>query len=103
MGDLSNFERGQIVGSRLAGASVTRTATLLGVSRATASKVMTIYTNHGNTTSAKRNSERKSSLTESSSYIEKDCSKKSRNYCNTGGRTAELNIHPVDPVTTNTV
>jgi hypothetical protein len=31
---LSNFERGQIVLVRLAGASVTKTATLLGVSRA---------------------------------------------------------------------
>jgi hypothetical protein len=41
MGDLSNFERGQIVGARLAGASAAKTATLLGVSRAAASK------NHG--------------------------------------------------------
>jgi hypothetical protein len=34
MGDLSDFERGQIVGARLAGASVTKTTTLLGVPRA---------------------------------------------------------------------
>jgi hypothetical protein len=33
MGDLSDFARGQIVGARLAGASVTKAVTLLGVSR----------------------------------------------------------------------
>jgi transposase len=64
MGDLSDFERGQIVGARLAGASVIKVATLLGVSRATVSKVMWAYTNHGKTTSTKRNSGRKSTMTE---------------------------------------
>jgi len=44
-----------MVGAHLAGASVTKMATLLGVSRAAGSKVMTAYTNRG-TTSAKRNS-----------------------------------------------
>jgi predicted transcriptional regulator len=53
MGDLSDFERGQIVDTRLAGASVAETATLLGVTRATVSKVMLAYTDHGKT-SAKR-------------------------------------------------
>jgi transposase len=64
MGGLFNFERGQIVGGRLAGTSVIKTATLLGVSRVTVSKVMSVYTNHGKTTIAKRNSGRKSTLTE---------------------------------------
>jgi transposase len=56
--------RGQIVSARLAGASVTKIATLfvLGKSRATVSKVMLEYTNHGKRTSAKRNSGRKSTL-----------------------------------------
>jgi hypothetical protein len=50
MGDLPDF------GVRLAGATMTETATLLVVLRATVSKVMLAYTNHGKTTSAKRNS-----------------------------------------------
>jgi predicted transcriptional regulator len=56
MGDLSDFERGHIIGARLAVASVAKTATLLGLSRATVSEVMSAYTNHGKTTSAKKNS-----------------------------------------------
>jgi preprotein translocase subunit SecG len=64
MADLSNFERGQIVGARLAGASMTKTAMLLGVSRVTVSKVMLAYTNHEKTTPAKRNSGQKSVLME---------------------------------------
>jgi hypothetical protein len=64
MRDLSDFEEGQIVGARLAGASVTKTATLVGASTATVLKVRSACTNHGKTTSAKRNSERKSILTE---------------------------------------
>jgi hypothetical protein len=39
MGDFSNFERGQLVGAHLAGVSVTETATLLGVMKATVFKV----------------------------------------------------------------
>jgi hypothetical protein len=59
MRDLSDFERGEIVGAHLAGASVTKTETLLGVSRGTVPKVMSAYTIRGKTTSAKRNSEQK--------------------------------------------
>jgi transposase len=47
MGDFLDFQRGQIVGVPLAGASVTKMATLLGVSRATFCKVMTTYKTMG--------------------------------------------------------
>jgi hypothetical protein len=56
MRDTSDFERGQIIGACLAGTSVTKTDTLLGVSRATGFKVMSAYKNNGKTTSVKRNS-----------------------------------------------
>ena len=68
MGDLSDFQREQIVGVCLAGASVTKTATLLGVSRETFYKVMTKYTHHGRTSSAKRNSGRKPGIEEDCVY-----------------------------------
>ena len=64
MADLSDFQRRQIVGARLAAASVIKTATLLGVSRTAVSKVMTTYTNQGKTSSAKRSSGRKPKLSE---------------------------------------
>jgi len=63
MEDFSDFQRGQIVDARLAAASVTKTATSLGVSRAALSKVMT-YTNHGRTLSTKRKSGQKLKLSE---------------------------------------
>jgi hypothetical protein len=53
MRKLSDSERGQMVGARLAGASVTKTATLSGVSRATVSKVISALT-YFEKTSAKR-------------------------------------------------
>jgi hypothetical protein len=59
MGDLSDFQRRQIVGAGLAAASANKRTILLGMSRAAVSKVMTEYTNHGNASPANRNSDRK--------------------------------------------
>jgi hypothetical protein len=61
---LSGSERGQIIGARLAGASVIKTATLLGSLRTTVCNVTSAYSNHGKTTSEKRNSGPKSTLAE---------------------------------------
>jgi len=54
MGTLSEFQRGQIVGAQLSGASVIKTDISLGVSRAAVSKVPVEYPTHGKTSSAKR-------------------------------------------------
>jgi len=94
MGDFSDFQRGQIVGVCLAGASVTKMATLLGVTRTAVSKVMMTYTNHGRT-SANRNSGHKPKLSEKDRHTLKRIV--SINHRSTAAKvTAELNIHLED-------
>ena len=56
MEDFSDFRRGQIVGARLAGSSVTELATVLCLSTAAISKVVMAYVNHVKTITAKRDS-----------------------------------------------
>lgn len=95
MGDLPDFQRGQIVVACLTGAYVTETAALLGVSRAAVCKVMMGCTNYGRTSSAKTNSGRKPKLSE------RDCRTLKRivsKYHRTtvAKVTAELNIHLED-------
>ena len=63
-GRLVRISKRQTVGERLAGASVTKTATSLAVSRAAASRVMTAHTNQEKTSSAESNSRRKPKLSE---------------------------------------
>jgi hypothetical protein len=86
----------------LARASATKTDTFLGVSRATVPKVMSAYTNHEKTISAKRNGGWKSTLTERDR-----CTFRStllENHRPTAAQvTAELNIHCEDPISTETV
>jgi predicted transcriptional regulator len=98
MGNLSEFQRGQIVGARLAGASVIKSATLLGASRAAVSKFTMEYTTHGNTSATKRNSGRKSKPSERDRRTLKRIL--SNNYSTAAKETAELIIHLEDPVST---
>ena len=59
MGDLSDFQRDRLLVCVLAGAYVTKPATLCGVSRVAVVKVMTEHTSNGRTLLAERNSGRK--------------------------------------------
>jgi transposase len=91
-----------MVSARFVGASVITTVTLLGASRATVSNVMSAFTNHGKTTSAKRKSGRKSTLTE-----RQRCTLRRivwKNHRPTAAQvTAEMNIYLEDPVSTKTI
>ena len=102
MGGLSHFQRGQIVGVHLAAPSIIKTATLLGVSRAAVSKVMTAYTNHGKTSSAKNNNGQKPKLSDRNHHTLKRIM--SKNHRTTAAKmTAQLNIYLEDSVSTETV
>jgi predicted transcriptional regulator len=76
-------------------------ATLLGVSPAAVSTDMTVYTNHGKTSSAKRNSCQKPKLSErvARCILKRAVSEYHRT---TAAKvTVELNIHLENPVCTN--
>ena len=49
MRDLTDFEKGQIVGACMAGASIIKTTELLGFLRATISRMMTQFEKHEKT------------------------------------------------------
>lgn len=62
MSDLTEFQRGMIVGARLVGASVTRVAELVGASKSTVSSVTSQYAKTGKTSADRRSCGRKPKL-----------------------------------------
>ena len=99
---MSDFLSGQIVGAHLAEASVTKMATLLGVSKVAISKVMTACTNYGRMSSAKRNSGQKRELSKRDHCTLKRIMFKNHRTVAAKVR-AELNIHLEDFVSTKTI
>ena len=99
MGDVSDLQKGQIVGARLAGASVAKTATSLGVSIAAVPKVTTATHITGRRHQLRENSGQKPKYSESDRRTLKKIVSKSHKP--TASKvTAGLNIHYEDPVST---
>lgn len=73
MSFLTDFQRDQIVVAQLAGASVTETFNLLGLSKDIVSKVITTCTQHAKTSSEYQNCAQKEKLSERETGIEAYC------------------------------
>jgi hypothetical protein len=74
MGGLSDLEMGQIVGARLAGASVTITANLLVVHNAAVLKVVTAFANQlEDVISSETQQPKPKTKRKAAPYIEDDC------------------------------
>ena len=96
------LKRGQIVGARMAGASVTKTAELFGFTRSTISKVIKIFEKEGKISLLKQNSWRKRKLFARdrrtlTRIVRKDYKKKASKI------TAELNDYLENPISSKTV
>ncbi|XP_029635029.1 uncharacterized protein LOC115210567 [Octopus sinensis] len=102
MRDLTEFEKGQIVEGRIAGASVTRTVEHLGFSRDTISRTVTEFEKQGKTSSSRSKSGRTSKLTERD-RPELNRIVMENHQATTPKVTTELNQHLTNPVSNKTV
>ncbi|GFW70644.1 transposable element Tcb1 transposase [Trichonephila clavipes] len=102
MTDLSEFEKGMIVGMRCAGCSVTETAIYLGRARSTVSAVMTAYKKCGNVTSGKHNSGWKRKLTDRDNRFLTHIVARKRKQ-SLSQITSEVNSHLRNPISATTI
>ena len=102
MTNVSNFKKGQILGSYKAGASAAETAELFGVSRITESKVMTAFEKKGKTSPLKLHSRGKRKMSDRDRWTLTRTVRK--DYKNAVPKaTAELNDHLENPVFSTTI
>ncbi|GFU53553.1 transposable element Tc1 transposase [Trichonephila clavipes] len=102
MTDLSEFEKGMIVGMRCAGCSVTETAIYLGCAKSNVSAVMTAYKKCGNVTSGKHNSGQKRKLTDRDKRVLTRIVARKRKQ-SLSQITSEVNSHLRNPISARTV
>ncbi|XP_071037679.1 uncharacterized protein [Parasteatoda tepidariorum] len=102
MSDLSDLKRGIIIEARLAGAFVSRTADLMGVSRTSVSRTLSAYTKLGTVSSAKHNSGRKSKLSDRDRRVLKRIVARKRK-TTLPVITSEMNTHLQNPISMKTI
>ena len=99
---MADLSRNQIIGARMAGASVTKTAEIFGIAKSTVSKVMTTFEKEGKTSPVKQNSGRKRKLSNRDRRTNTWLVWKGHK--NTAPKiTAGLNDHLENPVSSKTV
>lgn len=102
MSELTDFERGQIVGARMVGASVSKVAEVFSVSRGTVSKIYSAYLKCGKTSSAKSQHGRKCVLSDRDRRSLRAIVTKNKK--TTAAKvTAEMNVVLPNPVSTKTI
>ncbi|XP_071037948.1 uncharacterized protein [Parasteatoda tepidariorum] len=102
MSDLSGFKRGMIIGARLTGASVSRTANLVGVSMTTESRSLSAYTKFCKVSSVRHNSGKKSKLSDRDRRVLKRIVARKRK-TTLPVITSEMNTHLQNPVSMKTI